>query len=268
MRKPLVFCAWWTLVICGCPTRTIYYDAGPGDAGGQAGARGNSGAAGLAGHSSGGQGGQVGGGGSGGAAGGGSGGPGGGAGRPAGANGHGGAGALGGGGIAGHGAGGEAASGGIGGAAGAPMAGAGGDPYIAGYVVCGSVAGCPLANSGKCCYAQMDQSSACQAAAASCEAVMSGTTYYGKTTIQCDSSSDCAVGEICCYTEIYIGRSTACAVPSACVDAPPPGPGGYATYRRQVCDPNVVAPTECLSGSCKVATGFSQALPSYLYLCL
>ncbi len=116
----------------------------------------------------------------------------------------------------------------------------------------------------------MDQSSTCQAAGATCDPVPATTagTYYIKTTIACDSASDCPSSQICCYTSVYIGSSTACMAASACVDAPPPGQGGYSTSRRQLCDPAKVVPSDCLSGTCKTATTFSQNLPSYLYLCL
>jgi len=258
------------LLITGCPTRTVYYDAGTEAAGGETrdagagasggaigssgshgGVAGENGFTGVAGTSSGG-GSVAGNGGAIGAASGHSGGPGGAS-----------------GGVGATGAGGTASAGASGGS-GPPTGGmAGGDPYARGYVVCGAVTACPLANGGRCCYAEMDQSSACQVAGATCEPVMaSAGTYYAKTTVQCDSTSDCPAPQICCYTEVYIGRSTACADPSTCVDQPTPGPGGYATHRRQVCDPNTVAPTECLSGTCKVATTYSPALPPFIYLCL
>ena len=191
------------------------------------------------------------------------------------------AGATGGAGVAGTG-GGAGAAGTDGGAAGAGgatggsgAAGTGGSAGTAGsltpgYVVCGSVSNCPVTSGGQCCYSNMDQSSTCQAAGATCDPVPATTagTYYIKTTIACDSASDCPSGQICCYTSVYIGSSTACMAASACVDAPPPGMGGYSTSRRQLCDPTKVVPSECLSGTCKTATTFSQDLPSYLYLCL
>jgi hypothetical protein len=139
-----------------------------------------------------------------------------------------------------------------------------------GYVVCGSVTECPLANGGQCCYTQMDESSACQGAGASCESVPAtgpNPAQY-KASIVCDSSNDCPSTEICCYSNVYIGSSTACMPASSCVDMPGSGPAGYTTYRRQVCDPTKVAPTECLSGTCQTATNYSTSLPPYLYLCL
>ena len=135
-------------------------------------------------------------------------------------------------------------------------------------VVCGTITTCPVANGGKCCYSAMDQSSTCQGAAATCDPVPSGAgTYYVKTTITCDSSADCSGGEICCYTQMYITSAAVCMAASSCIDIPPPT-GGYATTRRQVCDPAMVAPSECLSGSCKPAPTLSQSLPPYLSLCL
>ncbi len=166
---------------------------------------------------------------------------------------------------------GQAGASGAGGMAGVgpPVGGAGGfGNESSGTVVCGQVAACPLKDGGRCCYSAMDQSSACQGFAATCEPVpATGGMYYVKTTIGCDSSNDCAAGEICCYTQLYISSSTACMTPSSCVDVPPPT-GGYNTYRRQVCDPTRIAPTECLSGSCKAAPTYSQNLPAYLHLCL
>jgi hypothetical protein len=266
MASRLLLGTCWLVLISGCPTRTVYYDAGMGATGGhgageQAGAGGKAGAGGTAGVASGGRaggGGEKASGGADGTSARGSGGAAGNAGGTAGGGTSGQAGAAAGGGGQSTGP-----AGGAGGSVVSVGGAAGSNRYASGSVLCGAVTACPLTNGGKCCYAQMDQSSACQVSAASCEPVMSGTLYFAKTTIQCDSTSDCSAGQICCYTEIYIGRSTSCADPSACVDAPPPGPGGYTTYRRQVCDPNVVAPTECLSGSCKVATTYSQALPPY-----
>ncbi len=170
------------------------------------------------------------------------------------------------------GGGGLAGQSGLGGAAGAgsSIGGSGGSSSpSSGSVVCGQVTNCPLNGGGRCCYSAMDQSSACQGPGATCDAVPASTpgTYYVKTTIACDSSNDCAAGEICCYTQLYISSSTACMAAASCVDVTGPT-GGYNTYRRQVCDPARVAPTECLSGSCKTATTYSQNLPSYLYLCL
>ena len=92
--------------------------------------------------------------------------------------------------------------------------------------------------------------------------------YYVKTKTDCDSSSDCSGGEICCLSEFYISRSTACMTASLCVDVPAAGPGGYTTYRRQVCDPALVAPTDCLVGTCKTAVTYRQDAPPYLYVCL
>ena len=265
-RRILLGTCWLLLTTSGCPTRTIYYDAGA-DAsrgqstGGPGGGAGRSAFGDASVASNGGQGGlsresDLGG--------------------VAGTS-LGGLGAVGGEGKADGGASGQQGGGADGAAGDLGAAGTGGtlatgtgghDSYEPGSVICGAVMECPVANGGKCCFAQMDQSSACQVAAATCESVMSGTVYYTKTTIQCDSSSDCTGGQICCYSEMYVQRSTSCTDAAACVDAPPPGPGGYATHRRQVCDPNALAPTECLSGSCKVATSYSQVLPSYLYLCL
>jgi hypothetical protein len=241
------------LTSLACPTRPASKDAddatsgsgGAGDASGTAGS-GSSGASGVAGAGSGG------------------------------VSGASGAAGAGGGGVSGASGAAGATSGGPGGASG----GAGSDAGVAGtaggagslppgYVVCGSVSSCPLASGGQCCYSSMDQSSTCQGAGATCDPVATGSgTYYIKTTIACDSSNDCPSNQICCYRSIYIGSETACMAASACVDAPPPSPGGYSTTRRQVCDPTKIAPSECLAGTCKTATTLSQSLPSYLNLCL
>jgi hypothetical protein len=168
------------------------------------------------------------------------------------------------------GASGSGTGGAAGGAGATGTAGAGGDgSRTAGVVVCGSVDNCPITSGGQCCYSDMDKSSTCQASGATCDPVQDGSTgsYYIKTTIACDSSNDCPSSQICCYTSVYIGSNTACMAASACVDSPAPT-GGYATSRRQVCDPTKVVPSECLSGTCKAAMNFSARLPSYLYLCL
>jgi hypothetical protein len=157
-----------------------------------------------------------------------------------------------------------------GGGAGGMDAAAGPDgARVSGYVVCGSVTDCPLVNGVRCCYTQMDESSACQSASATCESVgpSNATAPNIRTSIVCDSSNDCASNEICCYSNMYINSSTACVPASSCVDMPP-GAGGYTTYRRQVCDPAKVAPTECLSGTCQTGTNYGPFMPPYLYLCL
>jgi hypothetical protein len=171
------------------------------------------------------------------------------------------------------GAGGESAGGATGGSGAAGASGSAGSAGSStpGYTVCGSISNCPLTNGGQCCYSDMDQSSTCQGAGATCDPVPAAAAgmYYIKTTIACDSASDCPSSQICCYTSVYVESSASCMAASACVDvAPPPSTGGYATSRRQVCDPAKVAPSECLSGTCEMATTFSQNLPSYLYLCL
>jgi hypothetical protein len=137
---------------------------------------------------------------------------------------------------------------------------------VAGSVVCGTVAACPLANNGQCCYTASDSSAVCQASGATCESTMSGSgsTYTIRATLQCDSSSDCSGGQICCYSQVYVGNYTACMTAAACVTSPATG-GGYTTYRYQVCDPNQVAPTECLTGTCKPTT--STDLPAYFHTC-
>jgi hypothetical protein len=177
------------------------------------------------------------------------------------------------------GASGKDGAGGVGGAGGtagagagavAGTTGAGGSGFASGYVVCGSVTNCPLGNGGQCCYFDMDQSSACQGVGGTCESVVPVGTNpgYERTSIACDSTNDCASNEICCYSNIYVGSSTACAPAASCVDMSSSTPFGYTTYRRQVCDPYKVAPTECLSGTCQKATNYSTSLPPYLYLCL
>jgi hypothetical protein len=163
------------------------------------------------------------------------------------------------------------AAAGSGGTSGVAGSGGASGQRVSGSVVCGSVPECPLANSGQCCYSTMDQSSACQGAGATCESVPDSAkpgTYFVATTIACDSSSDCPSTQICCYTNVYVSSSTSCISAAACVDVPPPNPGGYNTYRRQTCDPSKIAPTECLSGTCQTGPTFNPELPSYLYLCL
>jgi hypothetical protein len=257
---PLLWVFPLTLTTAACPTRTIPSDNGDGmvetggsvdsgsDRGGASGAGGTGGATGMGGVA--------------------------GAGASAGKGGAsatggmtGTAGAIGTGGVTGQG-GVNGTGGGTGAVGGA--AGGGGSGFVSGYVMCGSVTSCPLASGGQCCYSEIDRSSACQGVSASCESVvpMGANPGHERTTIVCDSTNDCPSNEICCYSNIYVGSSTACSPAASCVDVSPPGPGGYWTYRRQVCDPSRVAPTECLSGTCQTATNYSVSLPPYLYLCL
>ena len=75
---------------------------------------------------------------------------------------------------------------------------------------------------------------------------------------QCDSTSDCQVGDICCLAHTPGGTASFCTTQCG-------GPGAMGTY-VQVCD-STASVSECLTGSCKPARPEDPSAPPGFYTC-
>lgn len=144
------------------------------------------------------------------------------------------------------------------------VAGTGGASYVvgkAGSVYCGPTAAeCPLVAGGKCCFDKSSGALTCQKSTAGCLTV----------ELKCDSTNDCATGQVCCLQSALIGGKpfATCTAKASCQtlvsDGGIPSPPAY-----QLCDPSHVSPTECeypANSTCKPATS-SQGVPAEYFVC-
>jgi hypothetical protein len=162
-----------------------------------------------------------------------------------------------------------------------PDASAGGDriPIVTapapGQVTCGGST-CNVRNGGHCCYNPETGESWCEVVGVICTE-RGGVITPNMTSMACDGTEDCAVGQICCHRSVYIDSITSCGVPGDCVDRA----GRYTTIAHTVCRPGDGAGTGtgagagagdggtgCATGTCRPAMEASATLPPYLNLCI
>jgi hypothetical protein len=136
----------------------------------------------------------------------------------------------------------------------------GGTQCIPSTTTCGDGPGptCAMGQGGMCCLTWNSSNTAASGqclpvGASSCTTDDSVDPYIYRDGLTCTKTADCASGNICCHTSVYIASSSACQPTATCVDD---HSGFYTRYRLQLCDP---ANPGCVTGSCTgtISTGIN-----------